>query len=106
MDDPSQPSFWVDLEHSDFMKRIYQVTGVEITRSDSSDHDVVTIRKELFGGSTKTKPPKNESYVGYVHHLNATYNPSLHGSIISHHNFKCPTLIALLQFLNSQKNIF
>ena len=67
MDDPSQPSFWVgsrEVEHSDFMKRIYQVTGVEITRSDSSDHDVVTIRKELFG-STKTKPPKNESYVGH-----------------------------------------
>ena len=66
MDDPSQPSFWVgsrEVEHSDFMKRIYQVTGVEITRSDSSDHDVVTIL-ELFG-STKTKPPKNESYVGH-----------------------------------------
>ena len=97
MDDPSQPSFWVgsrEVEHSDFMKRIYQVTGVEITRSDSSDHDVVTIRKELFG-STKTKPPKKRKLFDYVHHLNASYNPSLHGSIISHH-FKCPTLIALL----------
>ena len=68
----------------------YSIRFLRSWRSNNSR--IIWLHQKPNHQKTKVMWATNSSY---VHHLNASYNPSLHGSIISHH-FKCPTLIALL----------
>ena len=99
---PLNPHFGLDLERLNIpilWKEFIKWQGLKLLDQIPQIMTYVTIRKELFLAPPKPNHQKTKvmwaTNSSYVHHLNASYNPSLHGSIISHH-LKCPTLIALL----------